>query len=480
MSQPLPTLINLWKHQVEGVARALAQKDFALLFEAGTGKSATTVNILRGHYVREKRIMRTLILCPVIVVENWKREFGMHSKIDQKKIFTLTASGKKRCSDFSPAATSQDGVIAITNFEALCMKDFYALLLKFRPEIIVCDESQRIRNYKAIRTKKAIALADLAAHKFILSGTPILNTPMDIYAQYRFLDGGESFGKNFFEFRGRYFEDKNARMPAQKYFPNWQPRAGSFDKFHSLIYQKGMRVIKSECLDLPPIVRQRIEVGMTPAQKKNYLQMETGLVAYLNDKACVANLALTKSLRLLQIVSGFFRDTDDEDVACIHYPDSPRLAALRELLEDISPNEKVIIWACFRENYVAIEALLAGMKISYCTLYGGLAQSERVASVDAFQTDPEVRVMVANQQAGGVGINLTAASTAIYFSRNYSLENDMQSEARNHRGGSEIHSKITRIDLVTKGTIEETVLDCLERKENVANQILALKVRLSK
>lgn len=439
------------------------------------GKTATAINILRWHYVKEKRLMRTLILAPIVVVENWKREFKVHSKVDQSKILTLTASGKKRVEQFRTMSDTMAEGVVVTNFEALSMKDFYNLLMQWRPEIIVIDESQRIKNPKAQRTKLAIALGDLARHRYILSGTPILNNAIDIFSQYRFLDGGETFGKNFFEFRGRYFQDKNAGMPAQRYFPDWQPRPGAYQEFNRLIYNKAMRVLKKDCLDLPPLVRKTLHVELTPQQKKNYEEMKRDFVTYLNDKACVANLALTKALRLLQISSGFFKGS--EEAEAVHYEDSGRVEALRELLEVITPSAKVIVWACFRENYVVIEKLLKEMGLPYSILYGGLSQGDRTKAIDDFQTNPDVKVMVANQAAGGVGVNLTAASYMIYFSRNFSLEADMQSEARNHRGGSEIFDKITRIDLVAPGTIDEVVLEALQRKENMAENILKFKER---
>jgi SNF2 family DNA or RNA helicase len=473
----LPTLVELWNHQKLAVTKAIHQRDYALFMDMGTGKTATTVNILRHHYTKEKRVMRTLILAPVVVVENWKREFKVHSKIPQDLILTLTASGKKRAKDFEPISNARKNAVVISNFESLNMADLYKLFVQWQPEVIVIDESQRIKNPKAKRTKLAIALGDMAKHRYILSGTPILNDAMDVFAQYRFLDGGETFGKNFFEFRARYFEDRNAGMPAQRYFPNWQPRAGAYQEFNRLLYLKAMRVLKKDCLDLPPVVRKTIAVELTPQQRKNYEEMKKDFVTYLDDKACVANLALTKALRLLQIASGFFKDTEDEKA--IHYDNSNRIEALKELLEMITPNEKVIVWACFRENYQAIADLLNEGKnpIEYRLLVGGMTEKDRLKSIEDFQTDPKVRVLVANQSAGGVGVNLTAASSMIYFSRNFSLEADMQSEARNHRGGSEVHDKITRIDLVAPGTIDEVVLDALLRKENLAANILAYKER---
>lgn len=119
------------------------------------------------------------------------------------------------------------------------------------------------------------------------------------------------------------------------------------------------------------------------------------------------------------------------------------------------------------------------LEIKHRFLIGGLTQDARQKAVDDFQNDKDVRVIIANQAAGGVGVNLTAASYSIFFSRDFSLESDMQAEARNYRGGSDIHAKITRIDIVAKDTIDEHVLECLYRKENLAQDILRVRSMLN-
>ncbi len=467
-----------WAHQLEAIKKAQTLRDFALFFEMGAGKTSTMVNILRHHYVDRRALIRTLIICPIVVVSNWKKEFLEHSNIEENEIVLLLGSGKKRLEILKKLG--KEPKIIITNFESLSIRGLPQELLSYMPEIVVIDESQRIKNIKAARTKVAIQLGDFANHRYILSGTPILNNPMDIYAQYRFLDKGETFGRNFFAFRNTYFYDKNAGMPTHKYFPDWRPLPGSFEAFNNLIYKKAMRVLKKDCLDLPPIVRKRVEVVMDKEQAAVYSTMKKDFVAYLNDKACVANMALTKALRLQQIVSGFFPETKDGGKQ--YFKTNPRLDALKELLSMLIPDHKVIVWVCFRENYQQIEDMFitnfGGEKnpnIGAAKLVGGMSDKDRQEACDNFQNDPRYRVMIANQTAGGVGVNLTAASYSIYYSRSFSLEADLQSEARNHRGGSEIHDKITRIDLIAPNTIDEIILNALQKKESMANNILAYR-----
>jgi len=482
-------LIELWEHQKKALGLALDSlvdknsKGFALFMEMGTGKTATTVNIIRALFGLRKRVLRTIIFCPPVVRENWKREFAMHSKIDPKKIIVLEGSGTRRANTFKQhafGATSDplettvnvEGKIFITNYESLSMKPLFNLMMGWDAEILIFDESHKLKSHKAKRTLLAIKLADRARHKILLTGTPILNNAMDIWSQFRILDGGETFDKNFFAFRARYFVDRNAGMPSTKYFPDYRPIPGLEKMFNRLIYNKAFRVMKEECLDLPPIVRKRIDVDMSAEQRKMYNDMAKSYVAYLGDKACVASIALTRALRLQQIASGHFVDDTQE----VHkFKSNPRLDALSEILEGLFQQHKIIVWSAFKQNYKEILGVCEKLGAPATILTGGMTDKQRQKSIDDFQEDPSIRILVANQQAGGTGVNLTAASFMVYYSKGFGLEADSQSEARAHRGGSEVHKSITRIDLVAPNTIDQVITEALARKENLAKNILRLK-----
>jgi SNF2 family DNA or RNA helicase len=472
----LPFKIKPWDHQVRGVELALAQRDFAFLFEQGAGKTATTINVIRNRFAEGKRALKTIVLCPVVVCENWRREFEAHSNLGPY-VQVLSGSEKKRLKTFELFKDSKPAPIFITNYEALQMGDLLQAMLKWRPEILVCDESQRLKNPEAKRTKRAAMLADLTTHNYILSGTPVLNTPMDIFGQYRVLDRGETFGTNFPKFRAKYFYDENAGMPKQVHFPKWTERTGIINEFNKLIYQKAMRVLKKDCLDLPDLVRINIPVELGAEQRRLYNEMKKEFIAYLaSGDAVVAQIAITKALRLQQLVTGYAKVESGEEITI---KDNPRLDALEELLDDMIPRtEKVIVWACFNENYAQIAKLCDKLGLPYSQLHGGVRGIDRQANIDRFQTDPACRVMIANQSAGGVGVNLTAASYSIFYSRNFSLEQDLQAEARNHRGGSEIHEKITRYDLIATNTIDEIICDALKNKLDLSEKILELKKKL--
>lgn len=462
-----------WAHQRQAVERAQALKEFALFFEPGTGKSRTSIDIFRHWCNGEKRYLRTLILAPLIVCENWKREFEMYSKLPQDRVITLTGPGPRRLKTFQLYSQEQGfprGCVFVTNYEALvAMPELFKAIKAWGPEVLICDESHRCKDMKSKRTKAVIALADQAERKLILSGTPILNSPMDIFAQYRILDGGRTFGSNFFAFRARFFYDKNAGMPRDRHFPTWQILPGALEAMNGLIYSKAMRVTKAECLDLPPLVRKSIYVDLSPEQRRLYDEMKKDFVTYIKDKAVVATLAITKALRLMQIVSGYTKTFDGEEVAL---EKTPKMAALEEILADTAPTSKCIIWSVFKENYAQIRRVCENLGLEYVEVHGEISDTKKFEAVERFQKDPNVRVFIGHPGSGGIGINLVEAPVAIFYSRNFSLDQDLQAEARNHRGGSQIHEKVTRIDLIAKGTIDEAVVQRLANKLSVSDTVL--------
>lgn len=479
-------LIPPWKHQLEAIERAKDIPDFALFFEMGAGKTSTAINILRHKYNQGRRILRTLVLCPPIVIRNWRDEWLRHSKMDPLSVVCLTGSGKERerrfrkqaFAEFGGAQQSAGGIF-ITNYEALLMPELFKAFLEWKPEALVLDESHKCKDPKAKRTKLAVQLAGLAKNRYILSGSPVLNSPMDLFSQYLILDGGETFGKNFFAFRGRYFRDKNSGMPKERYFPKWEIVPGALDDINERIFRKGVRVEKKDCLDLPPLVRETRYVSMAPEQARLYKEMKRDLVTFLGDKACTAQLAITKALRLQQIASGYIKTVEGEEIALAE--ETPKQEALHEILEELTPQHKVLVWAVWKQNYEQVRKVCDSLGVAYVEVHGEISDKNKADAVHRFNTDPSVRVLLGHPGSGGIGINLVAASYSVFYSRTFSLEHSLQAEARNHRGGSEIHDKITRIDLVTADTIDELVSKKLADKIEVSDKLLRdLALELSK
>lgn len=491
-------LIEPWAHQRKAIDAAKDLPGFALFFEPGTGKTATAINLLRAQAERESRNLRTLVFCPPRVVPNWRVEFGLHSKFELRSVVLLTGPGTRRLKLFKDEAW-RDGdsptreletkaKIFITNYESLRMEDLFKAFLEWGPEVIIFDESHRLKNQASLRAKFANVLANPGTRykkligqyrppiKYLLTGTPVLNSPMDLFQQFKILDNGQTLGSNFVIFRDKFFRNRNADNPRVS-FPDWEIRTLEKDGFDALgelsnaISKVSMRVEKSECMDLPPLVKQMIKVEMSPEQTRMYKEMKKDFITFFNETPVTASLAITKSLRLLQITSGFVRTTEDSFGQALKI--NPKLDALEDLLEDILLSGKVLIWAVFKMDFHQIRQMLEKNKISFVEVHGEISPKKQDEAVKAFQQDQSVKVFLSHPGSGGIGINLTQAKFSVNYSRTWNAEHSDQSEARNYRGGSEVHDKITHYDLVCSNSIDELVVEVLHDKVEMSDKLFA-------
>lgn len=468
----------LMKHQTEALEKSRIEKNLAIFHDVGTGKTITTISILLDKMTEYDRFLKVLIFAPKAVLGGWKKELAQFSSIDQSRVTILNGAGKARIAEFLAKIAKFPAQIFIMNYESLLMADLHKAIVAWGPEILICDEAHRLKSHESKRSKLMEPIAKKCLHKYLLTGTPIVNSEMDIFQQYKILDGGETFGEKFFVFRTVYFEDANAAWSHRdNHFPKFVPKPYTHEKMKRLIASKAVQAKKEDCIDLPPLVYKTVEVEMSPEQRRIYKEMKDDFVTFIRDnqdkpRAVIAELAMHKALRLQQIVSGFVRveKTATEPEKDIRLKSNPRLEILQDLLTDIVPAEKVIIWCCFRENYKMITEMLEKESWNYAMVVGGMKDVN--AEIERFQTDPQCRILIANQQAGGAGLNLQQASTAIYYSKSFSLEHDIQSLARCYRKGSDVHQKVTRYDLIAPDTIDELVNEALKRKQSVSDLIL--------
>lgn len=460
---------SLWAHQARDIERFEFKNEVALLHDMGTGKTTTAIGWLRCKYVQAQSVLPTLIVSPIATLGNWLEEFERNSPEQVYSRAVILDGGTKKKLGI---LRDSDARIFITNGESMQQAELAAAIKSKQIKCLVVDEVHRFKNHKSKRLKGLTWISDFTLHRAVLTGTPILNSMMDIWAIWRILDRGESFGLNPFVFREEYFTDRNAAWKGRpNYFPDYAPKPGMEKKITEIIDRKASRVKKSDCLSLPPLIEIVDYVELSAEQSVAYEQMKEELIAYVSSGECVATNALTRVLRLLQILTGYVQVAETEEWNGRHLLRSnPRLDRLKELLEELTPKNKVIVWATFKENYSQIRAVCGALKLEYAELTGETV--DRTAELKRFDTDPKCRVMISNPQAGGVGVNMIAASYAIYYSRSFSLGDRLQSEARNYRGGSEKHLKVTLIDLVAKDTLDEDVLEALKRKENFSDSVL--------
>jgi SNF2 family DNA or RNA helicase len=464
-------VISLRAHQQRAVEKARTQKNLALFYEAGTGKTATIWRILAEDYNHHQRIRNTLILAPLAVCKQWPHEMKRFTKIPENRCFALTDTGPKRTEQLDRLLAKGDGIIVITNYESVQIKAFYEKLLKFAPEIVVCDESHRLKDSQAKRSKAVYPICHGADRRFLLTGTPAPNSLLDLFGQYKALDTG-IFGPGFWSFRSRYFYDRNAGR--QFSYPDWVPQPWAAKEIGEKLNQSSLQATREQCLDLPPLTLIPVACEMSKAQAKAYEEMKKDFVTEVKGMVMSSEFEMVKTLRMQQILAGFVQPDlyDGKQPDPIWVSEVPRLEAMLENIESIG-KQKQIIWTVFRPTYHQISKELTKRNITHTFLTGEQTNDAQKQANKKLFTEGDAQILIANPAAAGEGIDgLQIAKYAHFYMRGWSLLHYLQALARNYRSGSEQHDKIIHYHYFVRGTLDETLAYALLYKENVQEAVL--------
>lgn len=473
----------LWSHQRAAVNDFRNRTSMGLGFEQGTGKTATAILSYMTKVEQERRFPLCICLVPNNVVENWASEWREWAEIGQDKILVLSSGNWQKTvreiqSNFM-WNKSPKPIIIVPHSKLSQSPKVKEELAKVPFEYFIMDESHRAKNSKSIISKVAAVISDRCKYKQVLSGTPILNSYEDIWGQMRLLGAG-IVGTDFWRWRKQNFYDANFGKSWAKY-PDYRPTPEGLERIKNLLQQHWRMAKKSEVLDLPPLVKQVLYVDQTKEVEKHYKEMFKNFVTSIesselgSDDVVEADLIISKMLRCQQIVSGILQG----ELGTHEIPTNKDKETM-QLLEDLTPRHKVIVWCNFKLPIQRLKELCKKEGYKFATIVGGQSTEERQEEINRFNTEESCRVMIASQKAGGVGVNLQAASYMIYYSKGFSLEEDLQSEARAYRGGSEIHKSITRIDLVTRWTIEEDITTALRDKMKLNDFVYGIKEKYMK
>jgi len=467
-----------YEHQLKALEKSWAQKTYALFMEMGTGKSKVLVDNIAMLYDRGA-IRGALVVAPKGVYKNWHDiEFPVHlpDHVDHTKVLWEPTQTKKKQAELDTLFDDKgDLKILIMNIEAFSTSkglDFAHRFLNIflGKALIGIDESTTIKNPIAKRTKNILTIGNLASYRRILTGSPVTKSPLDLYSQCEFLDPYHLGHESYYSFRARY-----ANMMKRNFGGRQVQLVTSYRRLDELadkLEKFSYRVLKEDCLDLPPKVFTTRTVEMTPEQQEKYYTMKRAAIAEHDGKIMSSATALTTLLRLHQITCGTFKADDD---TIIHLKNN-RLTALMDCLEETEG--KVIIWATYRED---IKKIVDSLKKAYgeastVEYHGGVDATLRQDHIAQFQqVKGPTRYFVGNPSTGGYGITLTAANTVIYYSNSYDLEKRLQSEDRAHRIGQT--GSVTYVDLVSEKTIDERIIKALKDKVNIANEIMGEDIK---
>jgi SNF2 family DNA or RNA helicase len=451
---------TLWRHQADGVEYAAGHEGCLWYVGLGAGKTLMALTLIRrlGGPV--------LVVCPKAVIPTWQREAERHYG-DAIEVVTLTGSIRGRARELQGildrhGITNGRPLVVVTNYEAVWREPLAATVLAAPWSLVVADEVHRLKAAGGKASRFMARLGLRVPRRLGLSGTPCPHSPLDAYGVWRFLDP-EVFGTSFARFRNRYaiYEARSTRGgQSYKELVSYQRT----DEFNERFYRSTFRVDR-DVLDLPEEHHAQ-RIFELPAKARGiYRRLERDFIADLESGTVVAAHALTRLLRLQQVACGYLPVTAVDGETIGYEPlHGSRREALVELLDELPPEEPVVVFCRFRRDLDEIHA--AALSLDRWSLELSGRRDDLVAWLDG-----GAPILAVQIQSGAEGIDLTRAAVAIYYSLDWSLGRYEQSLRRIHRPGQE--RAVTYVHLLAAGTVDESIATALAERRDILAQILA-------
>lgn len=480
--------VKPWAHQRSAFEQSRDLDEYALYMEQRTGKSKVLIDSAAWQYAKG-RIDGLLVVAPNGVDEDWlNKYFPEHWPQWAGDPILTHWEGRLRKKDeaalYDPARATAFHVLAM-NIEAFSSSakargEAERFLRQFRCMMAI-DEASMIKDPRSSRTKHLIKLGRLAVTRRILTGTPSTQSPLDVFAQFKFLNPHLLGFQSYYAFKARYADllpeghglvrhVQGARRFAPQIIAKdaaGRAQYKNLDELQRLMDPHCFRITRAECGDMPPKIYSTRSVPLTDNQQHYYDRVLDEIAVEMEHGTLTVQNQLTRLLRLQQITGGFMPSDDKVQLPLAN----DRIDVMLQEIDGMQG--KVIIWARFRAE---LQAIAKALRENYgphsvVEYHGGIGAQERAEGRERFQNmHPVFRFFVAQQSAGGYGLKLTAADNVIYYSNDFSLEHRLQSEDR-PIALDKPHG-VAYLDLQAPGTVDEKIVAALQGKKEIADALL--------
>jgi SNF2 family DNA or RNA helicase len=446
----------LLPHQQEAVVKLLPSRVGALFMEMGTGKSRTAIELVR---LRQHKISKVIWFCPVALKQTVRFEILKHTDGTDADVCVFD--------DKTNTRTLPTCLWYIVGIESMSASNRVALTVNAlidAESLVIVDESSYIKGHDSTRTQRITLMAERARYRLILTGTPISQGIVDLYAQMRFLSPKILGYRSFYSFARNHLEysEKYPGMIVRSHNSEWIAA-----KIKPYVYQ----VTKDECLSLPDKLYESRRCDMTGEQWEYYQRAKEEILLDIDYDDFESYTIFRLFTALQQIACGFWnrRWKDDEGghEQFIELHDN-RLDVLMDTVTSIPDGEKVIIWAKYRYDIRQIEqALTRQLGDGCCALFfGDLSEKQRAAEVARFRG--QARFFVSTPSCGGHGLTLNEAHYVIFYNNGFKYSERIQAEDRCHRIGQS--HKVVYIDIWSNAGIDSRIDNALASKGNAVEQ----------
>ena len=431
--------------------------------DMGLGKTLQTLAIIQRAKELGRSKFPSLIMCPTSVVRNWEAE--------AKKFFrecpVIIYTGDRREAKLLDIWLAQNGVappLVVTSYD-IARRD-YEELNRIPWLYVVVDEGHNIKNPDAQRTR-AIKTIN-GQHKLALTGTPIQNNLEELWSLFDFVMPGYLGTRNAF----RELYGRNGRV-------NWAAVRGGHYRLRDRINPFILRRLKENVAkDLPKKIVVDRKVELTPIQVALYKEvLKSGEYNRLLDevdtkgvqRASVLILSMFTKLRAICNHPALANKQLGGDA--VKFDDSGKLDCLQELMEEIIEGEHRALLFCQSTQMLdIIEHFFEKWEVTFLRLDGGTPPPRRLDLVNEFNGNEKIKCFLISTKAGGTGLNLIGADTVIFYDHDWNPANDNQAQDRAHRIGQT--KPVTVYKLISKGTIEEKILERQAMKQTLADEIV--------
>lgn len=502
------TKLPLMTHQRCALRKSWGRHHFALLHEQGTGKTLCFIAEALAMYAKGM-IDGMFVLAPNGVHENWVlNELPVSVPDDVPYVaayYATNANRKERAALDEVMTVRKVGEVMplrvlTMSYDSLMLERGWSAAIEFLNAVrcvIVADESHKIKGHDSKRTRRVINIGGYAEYRRIGTGTAITNSPMDAWSQFEFLAPGEALlgAVNYSAFRAEYaellppghgvvrhvidrIERKKGRVLSDKersvLTPQiiaqdelGRPKYRNLDKLQRLVGAHSHRVLKEECMDLPPKVFETRYFHLTPAQRLVYERMAEEYRYLFEDGTALITSKLVALGKLRQITSGFILLRDGTTQ---YIEDNPRIELLRSEVEGV--DFQCLIWAQYREELRNIDRMIRELGMTVAVVNGDTPMKQRREIRADFQAG-NIQWVAAHPGTLGTGFTLTKARMAYFYSNGFQLDERLQAEDRNHRKGTEDQGwpSVLYRDFVAIDTRDDDVVWSLQHKLDTAAMV---------
>ena len=454
----------LWPAQAEAVEFALARPATMLDMGMGCGKTRVAIEVIR----RREDVRRVLVVCPKAVVPVWGREIAKYR--DGSGPWCVVERGKETVAQFAEKVSETVGTdsgrftdVIVVNYDSVWRKPLGDVLYEGAKrgliDMVVLDESHRAKSAGSKVSKYLAMLGRRVPYRLCLSGTPMANSPLDVYGQYRFLDRS-IFGTSHERFLQAY-----AVMggPDRRFVVGYKNQQDLMARFRSIAYTCSLEDVADRAKLPDALPDQVLPVGLPARDMRALRDLQRDFVAECGGGFATAGNVLVRLLRMQQITSGFCEvQPGPGEAGELRELNSAKCDAALDWARDLPPGERLVVFCTFTHDLDMSRRLSEALGRPFFELSG------REHRADDWRAS-EGGLLAVQIQAGAEGVDLTASSRALYWSLPHSLALYEQSRARIRRPGQSRPAQF--VHLVAEGTVDEGVYASLRAKRDVIDAV---------